>query len=104
MFAVAGSAAMHLLYSLGTNKEINNISTHHEQAVAMAAEGNARITGKSGAALVTSGPCGTNALTGVCGAWIDSIPVIFVMGLSLVMPIPFISSCLLSFGFFNSMV
>ena len=71
---------MHLLDSLGTNKDINHISTHHEQAAAMAAEGNARITGKPGVALVTSGPGGTNAITGVCGAWIDSIPSIYISG------------------------
>jgi acetolactate synthase-1/2/3 large subunit len=71
---------MHLLDSLGTNKDINYISTHHEQAAAMAAEGNARITGRPGVALVTSGPGGTNAVTGVCGAWIDSIPAIFLSG------------------------
>ncbi|MZH03497.1 MAG: hypothetical protein F3745_08930, partial [Nitrospinae bacterium] len=80
VFTVSGGAAMHLLDSLGTNKDINHISTHHEQAAAMAAEGNARITGKPGVALVTSGPGGTNALTGVCGAWIDSIPTIFISG------------------------
>jgi acetolactate synthase I/II/III large subunit len=80
VFTVSGGAAMHLLDSLGINKEINYVTTHHEQAAAMAAEGNARITGKLGAALVTSGPGGTNALTGVCGAWVDSIPVIFISG------------------------
>jgi acetolactate synthase-1/2/3 large subunit len=80
VFTVSGGAAMHLLDSLGTNKGLNFTSTHHEQAAAMAAEGNARITGKPGAALVTSGPGGTNALTGVCGAWIDSIPTIFLSG------------------------
>lgn len=80
VFTVSGGAAMHLLDSLGTNKEIGYISTHHEQAAAMAAEGNARITGKPGVALVTSGPGGTNAITGVCGAWIDSIPTVFISG------------------------
>jgi acetolactate synthase I/II/III large subunit len=80
VFTVSGGAAMHLLDSLGTNKDINHVSTHHEQAAAMAAEGNARITGKPGVALVTSGPGGTNAVTGVCGAWIDSIPTIFLSG------------------------
>ena len=80
VFTVSGGAAMHLLDSLGTNKEINYVSTHHEQAAAMAAESNARITGKPGTVLVTSGPGGTNTLTGVCGAWIDSIPVIFLSG------------------------
>jgi hypothetical protein len=63
VFTVSGGSAMHLLDSLGTNPEINYVSTHHEQAAAMSAEGNARITGKPGAALVTSGPGGTNTLT-----------------------------------------
>ncbi|MBT3666343.1 MAG: thiamine pyrophosphate-binding protein, partial [Opitutae bacterium] len=80
VFTVSGGAAMHLLDSLGTNEDINHVSTHHEQAAAMAAEGNTRITGKPGAVLVTSGPGGTNAMTGVCGAWIDSLPVIFLSG------------------------
>jgi acetolactate synthase I/II/III large subunit len=80
VFTVSGGAAMHLLDSLGTNKDLNFTTTHHEQAAAMAAEGNARMTGKPGVALVTSGPGGTNTLTGVCGAWIDSIPTIFLSG------------------------
>ena len=80
VFTVSGGAAMHLLDSLGSNDNLNYISNHHEQASAMAAEGYARITGKPGVALVTSGPGGTNAITGVCGAWIDSIPTIFISG------------------------
>ena len=63
VFTVSGGAAMHLLDSLGTNPDMNYVSTHHEQAAAMAAEGNARITGIPGAVLVTSGPGGTNTLT-----------------------------------------
>ena len=80
MFAVCGGGAMHLVDSLGRNGNLNYIATHHEQAAAMAAEGYARISGRHGAALVTSGPGGTNTITGVCGAWIDSIPVIFISG------------------------
>lgn len=80
VFAVSGGGAMHLVDSLGMNKELNYIATHHEQAAAMMAEGYARISGKPGVALVTSGPGGTNTLTGVCGAWIDSIPAIFISG------------------------
>src|SRR3990172_2520854 len=80
VFAVSGGAAMHLVDSLGGNKNLRYIATHHEQAAAMAAEGYARISGKPGVALVTSGPGGTNAITGVCGAWIDSIPTIFFSG------------------------
>jgi len=80
VFAVCGGGAMHLVDSLGGNKKLDYIATHHEQAAAMAAEAYARVTGKPGVALVTSGPGATNTITGVCGAWIDSIPTIFISG------------------------
>ena len=80
VFAVSGGAAMHLVDSLGQNKSLNYIAMHHEQAAAMAAEGYARISGKPGVTLVTSGPGGTNTITGLCGGWVDSIPMIFISG------------------------
>lgn len=80
IFAVSGGGAMHLVDSLGKNDKLSYIATHHEQAAAMAAEGYSRISGKPGVALVTSGPGGTNTITGVCGAWVDSIPTIFISG------------------------
>lgn len=80
VFVVSGGAAMHLLDSLGRNENLRYVTAHHEQAAAMAAEAYARMTGKPGAVLVTSGPGGTNTITGLCGAWIDSIPVIYVSG------------------------
>jgi acetolactate synthase I/II/III large subunit len=80
VFAVSGGGAMHLVDAVASEERLRYIATHHEQAAAMAAEGYARITGKPGVALVTSGPGGTNATTGVCGAWIDSIPTIFISG------------------------
>lgn len=80
VFAVSGGAAMHLVDSAGGNEKLRYVATHHEQAAAMASEGYARITGRPGVTLVTSGPGGTNAITGVCGAWIDSIPTIFISG------------------------
>jgi len=80
VFAVSGGGAMHLVNSLGTNKNLSYIATHHEQAAAMASEAYARISGKIGVALVTSGPGGTNTITGVCGAWVDSIPTLFISG------------------------
>ena len=80
IFAVSGGGAMHLVDAVGKNEKLNYVAVYHEQAAAMAAEGYARISGKPGCALVTSGPGGTNALTGVCGAWIDSIPSIFISG------------------------
>lgn len=80
VFAVSGGGAMHLVDSVGQNGNLEYIATHHEQAAAMAAEGYSRISGKPGVVLVTSGPGGTNTITGLCGAWIDSIPVIFISG------------------------
>lgn len=80
VFAVCGGGAMHLVDSFGGREDLRYIATHHEQAAAMAAEGYARISGKPGLCLVTSGPGGTNAITGVYGAWVDSIPTIFISG------------------------
>jgi acetolactate synthase-1/2/3 large subunit len=80
VFAVCGGGAMHLVDSLGRNENLRYVATHHEQAACMAAEGYSRIAEKPGVALVTSGPGGTNTITGVCGAWIDSIPTIFISG------------------------
>lgn len=80
VFAVSGGGAMHLVDAVASEERLRYVATHHEQAAAMAAEGYARITGIPGVALVTSGPGGTNATTGVCGAWIDSIPTIFISG------------------------
>ncbi|MFH1359719.1 MAG: thiamine pyrophosphate-dependent enzyme [Candidatus Omnitrophota bacterium] len=80
VFAVSGGGAMHLVDSLGRHPKLEYIATYHEQAAAMAAEAYARLSDTPGAALVTSGPGGTNTITGVCGAWIDSIPTIFISG------------------------
>ncbi len=80
VFAVCGGGAMHLVDSFGGCDRLEYVATHHEQAAAMAAEGYARIAGGPGAALFTSGPGGSNAITGVYGAWVDSIPTVFVSG------------------------
>lgn len=80
VFAVSGGAAMHLIDSFGSTPGLEYVAVHHEQAAAMAAEGHARISGKPGALLVTSGPGGLNTLTGVHGAWVDSIPLVVVSG------------------------
>ncbi len=80
VFAICGGGAMHLVDSLGKNENLEYIAMHHEQAAAMAGECYSRISGKPGVVLITSGPGGTNTITGLCGAWIDSIPVIFISG------------------------
>lgn len=79
-FGVTGGGAMHLNDSFGKSKKIKFIMHHHEQAASMAAEGYSRISNKIGLCHVTTGPGGTNAITGVVGAWIDSIPMIIVSG------------------------
>ena len=61
-------------------EDIEPVFNHHEQACAIAAEGYARTTGGMGAVCVTTGPGGTNTMTGVLGQWHDSIPAIYVSG------------------------
>lgn len=80
VFTVTGGGAMHLNDALGHSQELQCVYNHHEQACAMAAEGYARLTGKVAAVCVTSGPGGTNAITGVLGGWQDSIPMFVVSG------------------------
>lgn len=80
IFTVSGGGCIFLIDSLGNNKDIKFIPTHHEQTAALAAEGYARMYNKLGACIVTSGPGGTNALTGTLCSWQDSIPVIFISG------------------------
>jgi acetolactate synthase-1/2/3 large subunit len=79
-FAVVGGGAMHLDNALALNDKIHKYFNHHEQACAMAAEAYARMSGKMAAVCVTSGPGTTNTLTGVMGAWQDSLPVIVISG------------------------
>lgn len=79
-FSVVGGGAMHLNNAFALNSEIETIFNHHEQACAMAAEGYARLSGAMAAVCVTSGPGGLNALTGVEGAWVDSVPMIVISG------------------------
>jgi len=80
VFMVTGGGAMHLDDSLGQCKQIEYICTLHEQAAAMAAESYAKVTNDLGVCLVTAGPGGTNAITGVAGAWLDSTPMLVLSG------------------------
>lgn len=79
-FAVVGGGSMHLDNSLGKYDEINKMFNHHEQACAMAAEVYARTSGRMALTVVTSGPGATNAITGVLGAWEDSLPMLVLSG------------------------
>lgn len=80
VFTVTGGGAMHLNDSLGHHSKLKCIYNHHEQASAIAAEGYTRLTGNLAAVCVTSGPGGTNAITGVLGGWLDSIPMFILSG------------------------
>src|SRR5450756_1035996 len=80
VFMVTGGGAMHLNDALGGNPGLRVVPCHHEQACAIAAESYARLTGRLCAVNVTSGPGGTNALTGVFGAWTDSVPLLVISG------------------------
>jgi len=80
VFTVTGGGAMHLNDSLGHKEGLRCIYNHHEQASAIAAEGYARYSGKVALVCVTSGPGGTNAITGVVGGWQDSIPMFVISG------------------------
>ena len=80
VFLVTGGGAMHLDDALGRETRIRYVCNLHEQACAMAAEGYARQSGRPGVVCVTTGPGGTNALTGVMGAWLDSVPMVVVSG------------------------
>lgn len=80
VFYIAGGGAMHLNDSLGSNPRVEGVCMIHEQGAAIAAEAYARVREGYGACLVTSGPGGTNALTGLAGAYMDSIPVLFISG------------------------
>lgn len=80
IFILPGGGSMHLVDSLGKCKGLDIICNLHEQASAIAAEAYAQYTNNPGVAIVTTGPGGTNALTGVAGAWLDSIPCLFISG------------------------
>ena len=80
VFLVTGGGAMHLNASLAAEKRITPICNSHEQASAMCAEAYAKTVNGLGVALVTTGPGGTNAVTGVAGAWLDSTPTRFHSG------------------------
>ena len=80
VFMVTGGGAMNLNDAFSKNRDISVVCCHHEQACSIAAEGYSRISGKIGAINVTTGPGGINALNGVFGAWVDSIPMIVISG------------------------
>lgn len=80
MFMLPGGGAMHLNDSLGKSNKIRFICTQHEQAASIAAEAYARVNNEIGLLMVTTGPGGTNALTGIAAAYVESTPVFVVSG------------------------
>lgn len=80
VFLVTGGGAMHLNQSLGKERRLKAICNSHEQASSICAEGYAKATNALGVCMVTTGPGGTNAVTGVAGAWLDSTPVLYISG------------------------
>ena len=80
VFTVSGGGSIFLCDALYKSKKLKYISCHHEQAVSFATESFSRVKNKPGAAIITTGPGGTNCTTGVACCWIDSIPSIFISG------------------------
>lgn len=79
-FTVPGGGAMHLNVSFGHQEGLKNIFVQHEQSAAIAAEAYYRATNELPMVCCTTGPGGTNTLTGVLGAWLDSIPMLIISG------------------------
>jgi acetolactate synthase-1/2/3 large subunit len=80
VFVVTGGGAMHLNQSLSRCKRIEPVCNSHEQASAIGAENYGKATNGLGVAMVTTGPGGTNAITGLAGAWLDSTPTLLISG------------------------
>lgn len=80
IFTIVGGGSMYMNDSFGHHPYLKCYYNHHEQASAMAAEAYSRINNKMALLCVTTGPGGTNAITGVVGAWLDSIPMIVISG------------------------
>jgi acetolactate synthase-1/2/3 large subunit len=80
VFLLTGGGAMHLNDALARCTDLAFVCNHHEQASAIAAENYSKATNNLGVALVTTGPGGTNAITGVVGAWLDSTPMLIISG------------------------
>ena len=80
VFVLTGGCILHCIDSIAKTEGIEYIPVQNEQAGAMAADGYARVSGKLGVAMATSGPGATNLLTGVCCSYYDSIPVMIITG------------------------
>ena len=80
IFGIIGSANAHLFDSIYSHQNLDLICLHHEQACVMAAHGYFMQSGRMAAVLITAGAGTSNALTGVVGAWADSVPILIISG------------------------
>ena len=80
IFLLPGGGNMHLVDSVGKQPGLSVVACLHEQADGIAADGYGQASNNLGVALVTTGPGGTNAITGVTGSWIESVPVMIISG------------------------
>ena len=80
VFGYPGGAVLPVYDALFSNTDLKHILIRHEQAGTHAADGYARATGKPGVVLATSGPGGTNTVTGIATAMMDSIPLVVLTG------------------------
>lgn len=78
-FGLQGGAVVHIFDSL-EKEGVNVYYMHHEQSASLASVANSKTTGELGCTVVTTGPAGTNAITGLLAAWQDSIPVVYLSG------------------------
>lgn len=80
IFGYPGGAALHIYDAIFQQQAVEHVLVRHEQAATHMADAYARVTGKPGVALVTSGPGATNAVTGLATAFMDSIPMVVISG------------------------
>ena len=80
VFMVTGAGIMHLTDGVASHKKLETICPHHEQTSSMAVDAYSRATENMGVGFFTSGPGATNAITGLAGAWQDSVPCLFISG------------------------
>ena len=80
VFMVTGAGIMHLTDGVASHAKLQAVCPHHEQTSSMAIDAYSRATENFGVGFFTSGPGGTNAVTGLCGAWQDSVPCLFISG------------------------
>ena len=80
VFMLPGGGAMHRMNRWGEALDIEFVCALHEQAAAIKAEAYAKVSNDIPVLMVTSGPGGTNSLTGIASAWLDSVPMLVLSG------------------------